>query len=783
MRHRVLRRKASSLCILLSTSAAGCSLAIGWQSVAAQDAPEFSLEEVVVTAQKRSEGVQDTPIAIAAFTGEQLRERQVDGVARLAEQVPNVQLYDLAGGGVPVVVIRGIGLRNSRINDTPTTAVYVDEVYQTSIAQLQSSLFDLQRVEVLKGPQGGLYGRNAIGGAIQYLSARPNVDSVEGYAEARYGRYDMVALEGAVGGPLSETLAVRLAGQVERSSDTYFRSVPGGYDHGEADGWAARVGVQWRPSDTFDLYLKLHGGEDQSELPLTHVVAAFEPSGPSPIPGRSLASLRGVYCSSVLTGAPPEPNRCTTVAGQTPASLGVVSRYDSASLGRPELNMEWGGAAMSARWSVGGVELTSITAWDELDYGRTTDLDSIPTVQLHIDYRTEIEILSQSLRAAFSPLQALDVLVGVDASEDTLRENTDLAATDGLLPFAFRTTRFQQPYEQTTRSWAAFTRLDFSLSSAVSVAGEARYTQDDKRFTGGVYLPEFGSFVSPRTGETLFIDDDKTFSAWTGKLILQYEPTEDLMLYASLARGFKTGGFFGGTVTTTAQLEPYDNEFIDALEIGTKTEWLDHRLRVNLAAFYYEREDIQANGSRLEESGVSLDRLTNIGDGETIGVEAEILVAPTPQFLAGFAAGYADTEIVESDFVVQSIFGGAPSSPVGARLPNQPEFSANGFVRQELQFRSGHRVFLRADYTWQSDMDLDLAVTVTEEAFLREDSYGLLDLSCRFESSEGAWSAAVFVNNVAEEKYRVVARDITSGGLYEIWGAPRTWGVSLSRRW
>jgi iron complex outermembrane receptor protein len=471
------------------------------------------------------------------------------------------------------------------------------------------------------------------------------------------------------------------------------------------------------------------------------------------------------------------------VAGQTPESLGVVGRYDSASLGRPQLDMNWTGAALNARWDVGGVAITSISAWDQLEYGRFTDLDSIPTTQLHIDYQSDIEVLAQSLRAAFSPLQSVDVLLGVDLSRDTLRENTDLVTTDGLLPFAFRVTRLLQPYEQETQSWAAFTRLDYAITQTVSVAAEARYTEDEKSFVGGVFIPASGSFISPRTGESLFIDADRTFSAWTGKLILQYEPGDDVMLYASLARGFKTGGFFGGHVTAAAQLQPYDNEYIDAVEVGWKSEWLDRRLRVNMAAFYYEREGIQANGSRREDSGVNLDRLTNVGDGETTGFETEILWAPTQALLAGVSAGYTDSEIVASDFVVQSIFGGEPRSPVGARLPNQPEFSANGFVRYARQLQSGLRWSVRADYAYQSEMDLDLAVTAAERAFLREDPYGILDLSYRLESGDGAWSAGVFVNNVTQEEYRIVARDITSGGLYEIWGAPRTWGISVSRRW
>lgn len=744
-------------------------------------AQEYQIEEVIVSAEKRPGALQDTPISLTVITGEELRERQINDVVRLADQVPNVQLYDLSGGGVPVVVIRGVGLRNFRINDTPTTAVYVDDVYQPSIAQLQGALFDLERAEILKGPQGGLYGRNALGGAIQYVSARPELGESSGYAELAYGRYNARTAETAVNLPLGETTAVRIAGQVERSDDTYFRSAVGGFRHGEVDRRAIRAGLLWEPSADAEVYLKIHAGADRSDLPLSRVVPAYEPSGPSPVPGRSLSGHRGIFCTSLLAGGSPEPGRCTTIAGQTPASLGLTGRWDSASRMKPRLDLEWWGATAQASVRIGPFEVTSTTAYDRLDYRRVTDLDALPSVQQEIDYRTRIEAVSQTFRAAASPTEAVDILLGVDMASDLLRENTELLATEGILPVAFRATRFQQPYKQASRSWAGFGRIDYRASPSVEFAVEARYTEDQKSFVGGVFTPAFNSFVSPRSGELLFTDQDRTFSAWTGKLIAQYRPMDRVMVYASAARGFKTGGFFGGLVTTAAQFASYDNEYVSAFELGWKSEALDRRLRFNGALFYYDREGIQANGARPDASGLAIDRLTNIGDGQTVGVEADVLYAVTPDLMAGLSVGYVDSEITRSDVRTLSIFGGATNSPEGARLPNQPRFSANGYAQYGWSLPGG-RLSARGDFAYQSSTDLEMAITQSEKNFLREDGYGLMDLSLRYEADAG-WSLSATVENVTGVRYRVVARDVTSGGLYEIWGAPTTWRAVAGWRW
>ncbi|VAV88023.1 TonB-dependent receptor, partial [hydrothermal vent metagenome] len=314
------------------------------QNDEALDESDSVLGEIVVTAQRREQSIQDVGIAITALTGDQLSKQGIDNIDGLANSVPNFQLFNLSGGGVPVVILRGVGLQNFRINDTPTTGIYVDDVYQVNIAQVEATLFDMERIEVLKGPQGGLYGRNAVGGAIQYISRKPSFDAMEGYVSLSYGRFNTFTAEGAVSGPVSDNFALRVAGRVVTSGDTYFRSTTGGFDHGEQERWAGRVLASWRPTETTTLDFKVHAGQDNSETALFRTIGAYEPNIDAPfLPGTTLSRFLGLagYCASILAGGPREPGRCTVTGGETPASFGVVGRYDSASTSRPGLDTDW----------------------------------------------------------------------------------------------------------------------------------------------------------------------------------------------------------------------------------------------------------------------------------------------------------------------------------------------------------------------------------------------------------------------------------------------------------
>ncbi len=778
---------------ILLGSVSVLGLAAGTGSLGAQDTvnetetlSSFVFEEITVTATKRAKSQQDVGMTVNAVTGDQIRDLGINDIEGLIGTVPGTGFNNVAGGGIPVVVIRGVGLQNFRVNDTPTTAIYVDEVYQTSVAEAVGTIFDVERVEVLKGPQGGLYGRNAVGGAIQVISAKPNFDKHEGYMSLDYSRYDRVETEAVLSGPLSETLAYRIGGKVVSSGDTFYRSVTGNFDHGEEERWAARGQLEFRPSDSANLLFKFHGGGDTSELPLPHAVGMFRRLG------LGLGAVTGVtdtadgailnaqpqtasltyICDAVLAGGR-DPSSCETLNGLTPDEIGIESRYDSASATRPQLDNSWWGASAVASFYLGRYTLTSITAYNSFDHGRFVDMDTSAKVHQEVDYRTDIEAWSQELRLGFEGDNGLSWIAGVNYAEDEQVEDTTLFTETGILRMQIGgLTLAEQNFVQKTDAFSVYGRADKRFGEKLNLVLEARYTNEKKSFDGGVVLSQVGSVLSD-------IDDKESYSAFSGKLALEYFATDDAMLYASVSKGFKSGGFFGGFATSNAQLEPFENEEIYAYEAGFKTDWPDLRLRLNGSVFYYDRQGVQANA--LDPRGlVAVARLTNIGDVETYGAELETVWSPTAHFSVRAGLAYLKAEIVSSDLLTTNIYRTSNAeSYIGARMPNQPEFSANMIGRYERDLSASLTGAVQVEFDYQSEQDQAVIVIPEEQGLLTEPSYSLVNLRASIGAAEGDWRVTAYVTNLFDTAYRESAGASGPAGVFEIYGAPRIWGLAI----
>ena len=752
----------------------------GLSPAMAQDTADDA--EIVVTAQKREQSVQDIGLSVTAISGDDLLEKGVDDLEGVLDSVPGTGFYDVSGGGVPVIILRGVGLQNFRINDTPTTAVYVDDVYQTSVAEAAASFFDVERIEVIKGPQGGLYGRNAVGGAIQVISRKPDFDKIGGYVNLGYGRYSRFEGEAALNLPLSDNAAIRVSGRAAKSGDTYFRSVSGNFRHGAEDQWAVRAILRAEPIDNLTVQIKGYTGADKSETPLLRAVGVYARLGLNLVPGFNLADGvilnaggaspgLGSLCAAILAGRR-DADSCETLDGRTESELGLSGRYDSASNSRNRLDNDWWGFSGQADLAMGDYTLTSITAYDRFNHGRNLDYDAVPSVQQFINYHSEIEAWSQELRLSFDGSGPFTWLLGGNYAEDTLTELSSLTGTTGLVPLAFGgLTQVEQPYRQKTRAWASFARADWSIGAETKLILEGRYTNEQKSFVGGVNLPEINA---PLT----FADDSASYSAFTGKAAFELKPTDNALLYMSISRGFKSGGFFGGFATNNAQLLPFDKETILAYEAGFKTEWPMADLRLNGAVFYYDRQNLQAYG--FDTSGaIGINRLTNVGDAETYGAELELAWKPANFFSLQAGMAYVKSEIVRSNATTSDIYvSTSTASFKGARLPNQPEFSANVTARFSQDIGGWGVGFVEADLAYVSEQDLRMVVIPQERAVVTEGARALVDLRLGI-NAEAGWSVTGFVSNVFDRKYRTVTANDTLGGIYEIYGAPRTWGIKV----
>ena len=779
--------KVTASCLALSLT--GIPASFAQENTSDQIAETTNvLETIVVTSTKREQSLQDIGLSVTAVTSEEIRDLGINDVEDVIGLIPGTGFNNVAGGGIPVVIIRGVGLQNFRINDTPTTAIYVDEVYQTSIAEAVSTIFDVERVEVLKGPQGGLYGRNAVGGAIQIISAKPNFDEFEGYISAGLEEYGRLETEAVISGPFSDKLAYRIGGKWIESDDKYFHSVPGDFDHGEEDKWAARGQLQFRPNSNTDFLLKVHGGADKSELPLYRAVGMYRRLG------LGLSAVTGVtdtgdgailnaqgattsinnICDAVLNGGRSNSD-CETAGGLSENQHGLVSRYDSLSTSRPALDNTWIGASLIGNFYFGPYTLTSITAYDDFNHGRIIDQDMLAEVHQEIDYETDILAYSQELRLGYDSGGDFSWILGASYAEDELTEDTLLFADTGILRAQIRVPQAQQKYVQTSEAASIYGRSDWTFADKYNLVVEGRYTQETKGFDGGVDLV----FPTGALFSLSDVDDSETYDAFAGKVALEYSPTDQSLLYASVSRGFKSGGFFGGFATSNTQLAPFDNETINALEAGFKTEFPEQALRLNGSVFYYDRQDVQAN-ARDPRGLVAVSRLTNIGDVETYGAELETIWAPVDglSFQGGIA--YLKADIVDSELQTSNVFGTSNAeSYEGTRLPNQPELTANLRTTYEHPITSDILGKVQLEYSYKSEQDLQIVVNPLESALLTEEAYSLVNLRLSALAENGAWNFSLYATNLFDEKYRESATGAGPAGVVELYGTPRIFGARL----
>ena len=759
----------------------------------AQDTESFVIEEIVVTAQKREQSAQDIGIAVAAFSGDSLRERGIDQAEDLNQLIPNVSLQNIGGGGVPIVIIRGIGLQNFRINDSPTTAFYVDEVYQTSVASAEWTMFDLERVEMLKGPQGGLYGRNAIGGAVQIISASPDIDQgTNGYLSVGYGSYDKAEVEGAAGFALSENTAIRVSGRWLQSSDAEYQNVSLNKKQGELDRQAGRIMLRYAPSDTVDFLLKVHGGRDDSELtPLRPIgiYANIGDGGFAGAPGVSLGFLNGVLglglgdplCASVRSGQGSDPANCATITGVTPSTYGIADGiYTSPSGIDGFQENDWAGSSLIASFEVGDYTLQSISAYDTIDYRRFVDFDGTPLEHQEIDYRTTIDSLSQEFRLFYNGSDTVNWVIGVNYANDELTESTLLRGADGILPLFFSGAVFSpQDYDQETDALAIYGHGEWQFTNAWNLVGELRFTDVEKTFSGGSLL----GFADGSTVPFVSTSDKTDFQAVSGKIGLEWTPTDNMMFYGSISEGFKSGGFFGGFATSVAQLAPFDEETVLAYEVGIKSDWYDGRVRFNGSIFYYDRKDVQQNAAD-PDSVVAIKRIANIGDVEISGAEVDLTWLATEQLTLTLGLGTTDAEVSDSTFIQSSSLPLLPDTSMeGTNIPNYSKFTANFLGRYAQPVGANLYTYIQIEGRYQSEQDLSVITAPIEKAIFQEPGFSIWNVRAGLESADGRWQFQAFVENVGDTEYRNTVRNDGTFGVYELYGLPRTWGIDVGFNW
>lgn len=762
-----MKPKAHTLALLASA----VSVALVPASATAQ------LEEVVVTAQKRTESLQNVSIAITAFNSDQLQRLGVTNLQDLTDFVSGAELFDDRGAGQPTWVIRGVGLSDFNSNNTPTAAIYYDEYYLGSNVLGGIGLFDIDRVEVLKGPQGGLYGRNTSGGAVLIDSVRATVgEDVNGYVRGSYGRWERAGIEGAIGADLGDNAAFRIAAMTDQGGgwqDSLATS--GDDDHGDRDFTAARAQLTFQPSDDVDVWLKLEGGQDKSETTLAYSRALYDPAS-------------GDYCASALAGRSDEQN-CVTLSNLTnlfalsPGDPGVLpSRQDfdgSRVMTNPinELDNDWWGANLQLSWDLGSASFLSITGYLDYENNQVFDYDGSELRLFHEDGEAELRSWSQEFRLVSQTDGPLTWLAGVTYAEDEVDEFRRGDTTDNVLVLATVITR---GFEQETESWSVYGQLDYELNDALKIHGSLRYTDETKDLRDASTYDVFGDFFYFQDVEKSY-DLDENLS---GHLGVDYTLSDDVMLYGRVTRGLKSGGFFGGFSLSESELEPYAEEDVFAYEIGLKSQWLESTLQVNATAYFYDYQDVQGFTQELSETtGTVVTKLGNLGDAEHKGAELDINWLPVEGLYLGLAVSWLDAEITDSDTLAVTLLG--TEVPLeGLQRSFAPTWSTAFEGRYEWQLDGGLRAAVQVNYSWRDDLyGDDSAISDLDYAAYSHEDYELLGARLSLGGSDESWDVSLIGRNLTDEEYWTSATTDDLGSFVSMRGQPLSYAIEATYRW
>jgi iron complex outermembrane recepter protein len=716
-----------------------------WQAHAQSDPGPGpgSLEEVVVTSNKLDTvSLQKAPGAITAFSADKLDASAINSVKDLVSYTPNLNVSQATAS--PEIYIRGIGSNNVFNGSDPDVTVQSDGVYIARAFAQFADFLDLDRIEVLRGPQGTLYGRNAVGGTINLVSRAPS-DTFEAKALVAGGTYDLGQAQAYISGPL-------IPGQLQASlSANYLRHngyveniAPGQSDVGSANRGGVRGQLRFVPTDSIEATTRADWSRiDERMDAYSHLLA---PTKFAPLANSIIGDFR-----KAALDAP--QNMVTSVWG---VSEDIKIKLNDA------------------------LRLQSITAYRHSDYVVDVDVDGTeyPVIS---GFQTDLSRqFSQELNLGLH-LNRFEVIVGAYYFEEHETSNIrNTAAPSIATPLASAAITAVTP-DSLSHSGALYTQGTYHLTDALSLTAGVRYTEDRKGIDQDIQkipyapgAPKFVFIAAPRP---------KDYVSWTPKFAIEYQLNPDAFLYASATKGYKSGGTnFAGTNLQALTFAP---EELWSYETGVKSDWFQHALRINLAGFYYNYSDLQVQS--LIAPGV-----VSIGNASTAivrGLELETTVRPLPGLTLTLNPALLDSEYdrftnaaVPSQ--LRSYVAGAPQynaatvtyNASGNKLDAAPKFSASASAQYEHSVVRGLG-FIRAEYYWQSRAYYD----PSNAPIMSQGPYGLLNLSVGYEDPEARWSARLIAKNVTDKEYltTVAANGIVPAGLA---GDPRTVILQLTKQ-
>jgi iron complex outermembrane receptor protein len=695
-----------------------------------------TIDDILVTAQRTEAGLQETPISITAFTGDQLRLKNIQNSEQLTGFTPGLQIQrDVIGK----VVIRGVGTENFTVAGDPGVALNLDGTYISRSSVAIFDLFDMERVEVLRGPQGTLYGRNATGGAINFITAKPT-DEYDLDFQFDGGNYDKLRFEGAVGGPIIDgVLNGRIATLVYRRdgyTDNKFQGVGRGLDdldnkdlfaiRGSLSTQIGRLALDFR-ADYYD--------DDSNPIPYKYT-------------DDPLVFFGGIPFSNPLASA------------ERDVSQGFERDLLNGSFVDDEGSWDQTGLALTATWELDNdLTLKSITAYRNFQFTWLNDGDGIEEFLVNYYQDDDSDLYTQALQILSQGDGAWTWIVGAFF----LYEDS---TTDTAIPLGGLGSGVYYNGDAETTAWAGFGEVSWAFADRWRLTAGARYSYEEKEVDYSAF------FVAP---PAILIDEDDDWDNITPKFGIDFFLNDEVMFYGSATKGFKSGGY-----NLIAVQSSYDDEEVWSYEIGSKGTYFGGQLQVNLSAFYYDYDDLQV-GKVVNLSAV----IENAAEATIYGaeIEATALLGENFQFDAGLSL--LDTEYDDFETEDPGLPGGPQVNLEGNNLPRAPEYSG----------------FVSGSYTLPLPNDASLQfwanVQFTDEQFftpfnrsnVAQDSYEVVNGNVSYITDDGRWRFTLYGENLTDEDYFTNALEsgVPTPGVDPVVpqyfvGAPRTWGVQVRYR-
>lgn len=717
------------------------------------------LEGMTVTAQKTEQNAQDIGIAITTLSEQDINEFRVRRPTDVENHTSNVQVIKTV---LPFISIRGMGASEFAPNTDSPVAVHMDEIYLGKAFQLSGSMFDMERVEVLKGPQGTIFGRNTTGGSVNYTTRKPTFDPEAGL-NLSYSRFDRKEAEGYISGPINDVLLGRLSGYSRQSSDGPVYNRFTGENSGQFDELALRGQLLWFPSDETELLFSIHGGRDRSEF-MAH-------------------GVRGTYDASVFPGIlRPCPayfthsfsknsTGCVLPSGD---SGGDNDPYTVNANSKNNLNDESFGSSLRLTTDLSWATLTSITAYEYYQRDTHEDDDGSPIIALEVDWFNELHQYTQEIRLNSRSQNNGSWLVGMFFQHDELDVVNVLDTAEHPLP-PFNGLATATAYGQTTDSIALFAHTEYPLIDDWTVITGLRYTWEQSHFDG---ITQSQLASAPTLGDENKLsapfltlaqrEDYHRTQNLSFKLGLNYQPHANQLYYGHISTGFKSGGFNGGFAFSTEEFSEYKPEEILAYEIGSKITLLNQRLQINSSIFYYDVSNPQINADGPTPPGLIT---TNADSATHIGAEVEAWWQATNGLDIKLSVGWLDAEYGE--FFVAGV------SQKGNKVLNSPEWTFNGLIRYEYPLSNGLKVITMSDFSYRTDRHLESSNVHTAH----EQGYCLLNARIALASKDDSFEIALWGKNLTNEEYRHYVNDVSSLGIVgDLWNEPVTYGIDVNYR-